>query len=231
MNFLQRNLFTRLRSENFDSKEEMEPMTEFKKKKISQMIKNLEAIPPGEVAMSNIFLNRRLTKIKDEERHAIDTSMETVKLLHLIVANGNSILANGINIRGIIELGKYLRTRGDKVDFIKLEKWLRRLRLQRMAQLEGSVLITCFDFEKDEVPFVRYLERRAVRHATQSLLYNAQEQQAIRLTQSALGFLHVSGGSMRKSLSRSMRYFEYAPVETVSHLLGKIFSSLSNIEE
>ena len=34
MNFLQRNLFTKLRADNFGIKEEMEPMTTFKKKKI-----------------------------------------------------------------------------------------------------------------------------------------------------------------------------------------------------
>ena len=38
MNFLQRNLFTKLRADNFGIKEEMEPMTTFKKKKIAQML-------------------------------------------------------------------------------------------------------------------------------------------------------------------------------------------------
>ena len=41
MNFLQRNLFTKLRADNFGIKEEMEPMTTFKKKKIAQMLKNV----------------------------------------------------------------------------------------------------------------------------------------------------------------------------------------------
>lgn len=39
MDFLQRNLFTKLRSENFGTKEELEAMTTFKKKKIAQMMK------------------------------------------------------------------------------------------------------------------------------------------------------------------------------------------------
>ncbi len=231
MNFLQRNLFIQLRSENFDSKEEMEPMTAFKKDKIGQMMKNLDAIPPGEVRMSNGFLNRRLSKIATEERHAIDTSMETVRLLHMIVANVNAIINNGINLKGIIELGKYLRTRGDKVDFVKLERWLRKLRLQRMAQLVGSVLITFFDFEKDEIPFVRFVERGAYRHTLYSLTHNVQELQDLQFTSSPLGFLRVSNGSISKSLYRSFRYFEYAPVETFSCLFNKIFSSLSNIDE
>ena len=149
MDFLQRNLFVKLRSDHFHTKEEMEPMTTFKQKKIAQMMKNLSDIPEGEVRMNNSFLNRRLTKIQDDERHAIDTSIETVYLLRIIVGNVNSILKSGINLKGIIQLGNYLRTKGDKVDFVKLEKWLTRLRIQRIAQLEGSVLITFFDFEQD----------------------------------------------------------------------------------
>lgn len=161
MDFLQRNLFTKLRSENFGTKEELEAMTTFKKKKIAQMMKNLNNVPSGEVLMHNSFLNRRLTKIQKEEPHVIDTSMETIYLLRLIVSNANAMLSGGISIRGIIQLGLYLRTRGDKVDFVKLDNWLIKLHLQRMAQLEGSVLITFFNFEQDEIPFVKLVERGA----------------------------------------------------------------------
>ena len=177
MNFLQRNLFTKLRADNFGIKEEMEPMTTFKKKKIAQMLKNVNDVPAGEVKMNNSFLNRRLSKIQEDERHAIDTSIETIYLLRIIVANVNGMLANGINLRGIIQLGDYLRTRGDKVDFVKLEKWLAKLRIQRIAQLEGSVLITFFDFEQDEIPFVHHIERGAYKLTLRSLYYNIMDQQ------------------------------------------------------
>ena len=76
MDFLQRNLFAQLRSDNFGAKEELEPMTVFKKKKIAQMMKNLNAVPAGAVLMNNSFLNRRLIKIQKEERHSIDTSIK-----------------------------------------------------------------------------------------------------------------------------------------------------------
>ena len=57
MDFLQRNLFAQLRTDNFGTKEELEPMTVFKKKKIAQMMKNLNAVPAGAVLMNNSFLN------------------------------------------------------------------------------------------------------------------------------------------------------------------------------
>ena len=231
MDFLQRNLFTQLRAENFGTKEELEPMTTFKKQKIAQMMKNLNDVPSGEVLMNNGFLNRRLINIQKNERHAIDTSMETVYLLRLLVSNVNGILANGINLRGIIQLGQYLRTRGDKVDFVKLDNWLSKLRIQRMAQLEGSVLITFFDFEKDEIPFVRTVERGAYKLTLRSLYYNIKDQEEIKFQQTKTGFVRTTGGTMRKNLRRSMRYFGYAPIETTSNFLNKFFRSLSEIEE
>lgn len=231
MDFLQRNLFTQLRSEYFGTKEELEPMTTFKQKKIAQMMQNLSDIPEGEVMMSNGFLNRRLAKIQNDERHAIDTSIETVHLLRIIVANINSMLANGINLKSIIQLGTYLRTRGDKVDFVKLDRWLTKLRIQRMAQLEGSILIKFFDFEKDELPFVRHVEGGAYALTLRSLYYNIKDQEDIKFKQTSTGFINVSGETMRKNLHRSMRYLQYAPLETMSNFLNNFFRSLSEIEE
>lgn len=231
MDFLQRNLFTKLRSENFGTQEELEAMTTFKKKKIAQMMKNLNNVPSGEVLMHNSFLNRRLTKIQKEEPHVIDTSMETVYLLRLIVSNANAMLSGGISIRGIIQLGQYLRTRGDKVDFVKLDKWLTKLHLQRMAQLEGSVLITFFNFEQDEIPFVKLVERGAYKLTLRSLYYNIKDMEDIKFQQSQVGFVHTTGGSMRKNLRRSMRFFGYAPIESASNFFNGFFRSLSEIEE
>ena len=231
MDFLQRNLFAQLRSDNFGAKEELEPMTVFKKKKIAQMMKNLNAVPAGAVLMNNSFLNRRLIKIQKEERHSIDTSIETLYLLRLLVSNINGILANGISIRGIIQLGQYLRTRGDKVDFIKLESWLRKLHIQRMAQLEGSVLIQFFNFEQDEIPFVKMVERGASKLTVRSLYYNIKDMEDIKFQESQVGFVHTTGGTMRKNLRRSMRYFGYAPIETTCNFLNSFFKSLSEIEE
>lgn len=231
LDFLQRNLFTKLRSENFNTKEELEPMTTFKQKKIAQMMKNLDDVPSGEVMMHNGFLNRRLIKIQKEEPHAIDTSMVTIDLLRLIVSNIDAMYAGGISLRGIIQLGQYLRTRGDKVDFVKLDNWLTKLHIQRMAQLEGSVLIIFFDFEKDEIPFVKTVERGAYKLTLRSLYYNIKDQEAIKFQQTQVGFVHTTGGTMRKNLRRSMRYFSYAPIETTSNFCNNFLRSLSEIEE
>ena len=231
MDFLQRNLFKKLRAEHFDTKEQLDPMTTFKKQKIAQMMKNLSDIPSGEVAMHSGFLNKRLIKIQQDEPHAIDTSMETIYLLRLIVSNVNAMYSGGISLRGIIQLGQYLRTRGDKVDFVKLDTWLTKLHIQRMAQLEGSVLIQFFNFEQDEIPFVKMVERGASKLTVRSLYYNIKDMEDIKFQESQVGFVHTTGGTMRKNLRRSMRYFGYAPIETTCNFLNSFFKSLSEIEE
>lgn len=206
-------------------------MTTFKKQKIAQMMKNLSDIPSGEVAMHSGFLNKRLIKIQQDEPHAIDTSMETIYLLRLIVSNVNAMYSGGISLRGIIQLGQYLRTRGDKVDFVKLDTWLTKLHIQRMAQLEGSVLIQFFNFEQDEIPFVKMVERGASKLTVRSLYYNIKDMEDIKFQESQVGFVHTTGGTMRKNLRRSMRYFGYAPIETTCNFLNSFFKSLSEIEE
>lgn len=206
-------------------------MTTFKKQKIAQMMKNLSDIPSGEVAMHSGFLNKRLIKIQQDEPHAIDTSMETIYLLRLIVSNVNAMYSGGISLRGIIQLGQYLRTRGDKVGFVKLDTWLTKLHIQRMAQLEGSVLIQFFNFEQDEIPFVKMVERGASKLTVRSLYYNIKDMEDIKFQESQVGFVHTTGGTMRKNLRRSMRYFGYAPIETTCNFLNSFFKSLSEIEE
>lgn len=182
--------------------------------------------------LSNPTLNKRLKKIKHDERHAIDTSMETLQLLDIIIFNVNHILAKGISVRGIIELGSYLRTRGDKVDFVKLETWLTKLHLQRMAQLQGSILIVVFNFEQDEIPFVENVEREAypliLRTLTHTEIDTTKEW---HFRESKAGFVQNNNKVLRRNLRRSMRYINYSPIETSSHFIANLVRSLSEIEE
>ncbi len=231
MNFLHRNLFAKLRAEHFSTQETMEPMTTFKLNKIARMMENINNMPAGNVELSNYFLNKRFIKIQNDERHAIDTSVETLYLLRLIVGNVNGMLANGITLRGIIQLGNYLRTRGDKVDFVKLDSWLEKLHIRRMAQLQGSILMLFFNFERDELPFVHRIEKGASRLTLQALYFNIQDQKEIHFQQDNIGFIRSHDGAMRKRAGHSIRYFRYAPIETTSSFIQRVTRSLSELEE
>ena len=63
MNIIHRNLFAKLRIDNFSTKESLEPMSKFKMKKLMGLIKNIAEMPAGEVTMSNPILKARLKKL------------------------------------------------------------------------------------------------------------------------------------------------------------------------
>lgn len=182
--------------------------------------------------LSNILLKKRLEKLRYNERHAIDTSIETLHLLDIILFNLNHILNSGVSLRGILELGSYLRTKGAKVDFVKLEDWLHMLHIERIAQLQGSILIAIFNFEQDEIPFVKQIEPEASALALRSITHIEQDtSKEWHFRQSKVGFVHNNSAVLRKNLRRSIRYITYAPIETASSFLANFVRSLSEIEE
>ena len=98
------------------------------------------------IQLSNAFFNVRFDHIKNREIHAIDTNVASLDVLKIIVGTVSTMLNHGIMIRGMLELGRYLRLQGDHVDFVKLDTWLSKLHLARMAQLQGSMLVAVFNF-------------------------------------------------------------------------------------
>ena len=182
--------------------------------------------------LSNKWLNKRYHKIIYNEMHSIDTSTETLRMLQLIVFNTNAMLNRGLNLDAIIRLGQFLRNKGDKVDFLKLEKWLSALHLQRMAQLQGSILIAVFGFEKDEIDFVKKEEPVAYK-LTIKIISNLVKDTAgeWHFRQNSAGFVQNNGKMLRRNLRRSYKYISYAPIETTSNFINGFIKGLSEIEE
>lgn len=185
-----------------------------------------------DAGLSNKWLNKRYHKIIYNEMHSIDTSTETLRMLQLIVFNTNAMLNRGINLDAIIRLGQFLRNKGDKVDFLKLEKWLSALHLQRMAQLQGSILIAVFGFEKDEIDFVKKEEPVAYK-LTIKIISNLVKDTAgeWHFRQNSAGFVQNNGKMLRRNLRRSYKYISYAPIETTSNFINGFIKGLSEIEE
>ena len=182
-----------------------------------------------EPRLSNHYLNFRLSRIENAERHAIDTNVDALNVLKIIVGNVSSMLNHGTMLSGIIELGSYLRNKGDKVDFVKLDTWLGKLQLRRMAQLQGSMLMSVFNFEQDELPFVEAAANKLVlRSVTHSASDTAEEWHFRQLSS---GFVQNNSALLRRNLRRSLRYITYAPLETVSNFFNNFARSLQEIEE
>ena len=153
--------------------------------------------------MQNLLLNSRLKKIRKSEPLSDDSSIETLNFLDIIVQTTQTILTNGLHFANIVRIGAFLRHDGDKIDFIKLENWLNRLQLTKIAQLEASILIKTLGFEKDEWQF----------HHSSGV------------------FVSNNSKAMKKTFRNYKKYFFYAPVEVMSCCVHRFENSISTLEE
>ena len=182
--------------------------------------------------MCNGFLNARLKRIRENEPQSADASVETLNMLDIIVQATDCTMTYGLSFATILRIGIYLRVDGDKIDFVKLENWLRKLNLTRMAQLEGSILIDIFGFEMDEIPFVNKMEPSAHKIAIEALEKPIRiDIEEWKISQKSTIFLANNSKAMMKTVKNCMKYFFFAPVEASSNFLHRFASSLSNLEE
>lgn len=182
--------------------------------------------------MCNGFLNTRLKRIRENEPQSADASVETLNMLDIIVQATECTMTYGLSFATILRIGIYLRVDGDKIDFVKLENWLRKLNLTRMAQLEGSILIDIFGFEMDEIPFVNKMEPSAHKIAIEALEKPIRiDIEEWKISQKSTIFLANNSKAMMKTVKNCMKYFFFAPVEASSNFLHRFASSLSNLEE
>ena len=182
--------------------------------------------------MCNGFLNARLKRIRENEPQSADASVETLNMLDIIVQATECTMTYGLSFATILRIGIYLRVDGDKIDFVKLENWLRKLNLTRMAQLEGSILIDIFGFEMDEIPFVNKMEPSAHKIAIEALEKPIRiDIEEWKISQKSTIFLANNSKAMMKTVKNCMKYFFFATVEASSNFLHRFASSLSNLEE
>ncbi len=158
--------------------------------------------------MNNPSLNKKLNKISTNEHRSETYSKESLDLFGIIIANCQHMLNKGTSTRLIIRLGNYIRINADKVDYTKVNRWLKELQMHRVACLVGSILIVNFAFQLEEVPFVKKVDEKAARLMT------------IALTQESSAWQN-----------KAFTYFEYAPLENVSILLKSLKTRLDSIEE
>lgn len=255
MDIITRNFFHILQQGAFHEKNQTEPMSPFKWKRLIQMAQdqgvtayfthvtgnNHQQSDDDEATdeqltdvtnLNNRYLNHQLIKILETEKNDEDAQPETQQLLAIIIYNVKKMLNSKLSLKGIIELGKFLRTKGHKVDFVKIEKWLNKLHLKRIAQLQGSILITDFNFQEEEIPFVEKIEKDAHKLLLKTIAHtqnDAAEEWHFRQREN--GFVRNNSRLMRRNIRRNARYLKYAAIESTSTFVANFLKSLSEIEE
>lgn len=207
------NILIKIRNSNFNSKEDSLPMSPWKWRYMDDLLLKIDGMTQYNNKEIYQFVSKiqekRRVSIYENERHSIDTSIETLHLLNLIVFNIRQVETNEISIPGIIALGKYLREKGQHVDFVKLEDWIRILNIKKLTSLLASFLVQAFNFEKNEVPFL-YSEHMNANE----LLFNT------------LFIVGKKGGT-----SHPMRLFRYSKYGYLAYLRTKTKTLLESIEE
>lgn len=207
------NILIKIRNSNFNSKEDSLPMSPWKWRYMDDLLLKIDGMTQYNNKEIYQFVSKiqekRRVSIYENERHSIDTSIETLHLLNLIVFNIRQVETNEISIPGIIALGKYLREKGQHVDFVKLEDWIRILNIKKLTSLLASFLVQAFNFEKNEVPFL-YSEHKNANE----LLFNT------------LFIEDKRGGT-----SHPMRLFRYSKYGYLAYLRTKTKTLLESIEE
>lgn len=208
------NLFRLIRNEYFNEKITLEPLSPYKQSQVLLLKEKFMGTkdvynPKERYQFSNNFIEKRRVKLFDDERHAIDTSTDTLNLLNLLIYNITEMENRGISLHGIISVGLYLRNNGQNVDFVKLDKWISHLHIKRMSSLIASILVEGFGFEVEEIPF----------------LYKVYPKVVNRLYQ------RLEDGQPKGILMQTNNIFRYSPVSAIGLLFTRTKQYLSTIEE
>ena len=178
---------------------------------------------------SCFYFNHQYEKLVSAEIHNIDTSVESLLLLNKLLGNINSLLNSGLDLRLLADLGTYLRNYGDKIDFVKIDNWIKLLNIKKMASLIGVCLIQIFHFEKEELPFIKYESKKYTRNIASAFEKN------LTVQANSAPEINEDNGNSINPISRPnthpLKYFSYYPLEATSRFISNIIKSLSNIDE
>ncbi len=163
----------------------------------------------------------------------IETVSPTMTLLLILLRIARYILNDGVSLKQVVDLGIFLRKQGDRADFVKLQGWLEKLKMERIAQVAGALLTQLLGFDEDEVPFLSDEQDTDISKFIQEMTSNKQPQKTEWNYQQANGiFVHNTNTSaMIRQVRHSMRYFSYCPSEGFTNLLHSFAHSLSDVEE
>lgn len=161
----------------------------------------------------------------------IELLSPTLTLLYLLLRIAAYLLNNGVSLSHLTDLGIYLRKAGDKVDYVKLQSWIERLHMKRMAQLTGELLVKLLAFSREEIPFMSKNVNSDI-DKIMNELFKQKVSHEWHFQQAGDIFVHTANSSaMFWQMRHSARYFRYYPSESATNLLSSFAHSLSHIEE
>lgn len=166
--------------------------------------------------------------------YQIETLPPTLSLFVLLNQISQNMLTHGIRLTELIDLGVFLKKIGDRVDYVKLQTWTDKLKMQRMLQLIGQLMMTMLSFPADELPFTTVQKPTDIRAIIQEILVPSSMGNKIFsfIQYDDSIFLHTKNSSVVLwHARRSARFLKYYPSESLSSFFSSFTHSLSDIEE
>ena len=178
--------------------------------------------------LTNPMLNHRLSQMAER---AADTP--TLELLYNIIRIARYILTQGINMRHLVELGIYLRTTKDSINYQQLSDWIRKLQMGKIVKLEAALLVNFFDFTPEEIPFTEATINKSTIRIAEDIMNTSSEQAAEwYFTQGKNVFVRANNSNaMMWHVHHSAKYMSYYPSEAITNFFANFAHSLSHIEE
>lgn len=195
--------------------------------------------------LTNVIANTRLQSIIEAEIKCCDSSYvvingykvevppPTLNLLIILVRITRYILNDGISLKQLVDLGMFMRKEGDRVDFVKLQGWIDKLKMNTIVQLIGAVMVGLLGFTADELPFMPENLRVDISVIVRDIFrMKGNHSEEWYFTQGKNIFVRTSNSTaMMWHLRRTGRYFRYYPSETATNAVYSFVHSLSHIEE
>ena len=185
--------------------------------------------PPMHQELTNPMLNRKLQQLAEES----GTEDPTFNLLLRLVNIARNILTQGISLRQLVMLGVYLRTTRDVIEYEVLKTWIKRLDMERMARLEGALLLELFYFNEREIRFTDVKAGKAIQQTVSDIFLLTEKKAADwYFTQGKSIFVRTNdSGAMMWHVKQSAKYMSYYPAEAVTNFVKNFAHSMSHIEE
>lgn len=188
--------------------------------------------------LTNKLLDHRLQKIirqaSGEDNNSIDNpSADTLAFLLLLVELSHQMLSNVVTLRLLTDLALLLRLRGDRIDYVTLQDWTARLRMQRVSGIAALLLKEVFHFADDELPFVDHMPDYDIRPLIHEMPLLGNSMMADwHFQQGSDIFVHSTNSTaMMWHVRQSLRHFRLYPSEGLTNLFSSFAHSLSHIEE
>ena len=145
----------------------------------------------------------------------IETVPPSLQLLILIVRAAQSMVSGSFHLQQLLDIGVFLRTIGDQVDYVKLQDWIGGIHTVRVAQLISLLLQELLNFTPEELPFVQRVPQLSIDKLIEDIRRGKDE----------------DNDDDNWSMRRSTRYLRYYPSEGVANILSGVGRVVRRVEE